>query len=75
MVLIFKLKKVFCVNIVCYIGIYFVEMDLGFGIKGLMLIVVVLVYIILRVNVSSIEFVVLVYINLRFNLEVLNGLC
>lgn len=67
------LKKVFCVNIVCYIGIYFVEMDLGFGIKGLMLIVVVLVYIILRVNVSSIKFVVLVY--LRFNLEVLNGLC
>lgn len=35
LVSIFKLKKVLCINIVRYTGIYPAETDLGFGIKGL----------------------------------------
>lgn len=58
LVSIFKLKKVLCVNIVRYTGIYPAETDLGFGIKGPMSTAVVLAHTISRANVSSIESVV-----------------
>lgn len=58
LVSIFKLKKVLCVNIVRYTGIYPAETDQGFGIKGPMSTAVVLAHTISRANVSSIESVV-----------------
>lgn len=73
LVSIFKLKKVLCVNIVRYTGIYPAETDLGFGIKGPMSTAVVLAHTISRANVSSIESVVLAHTNSRSNSEALNG--
>lgn len=69
LVLIFKLKKVLCVNIVRYTGIYPAETDLGFGIKGPMSTAVVLAHTILRANVSSIESVVLATHKLKIQLR------
>lgn len=75
LVSIFKLKKVLCVNIVRYTGIYPAETDLGFGIKGPLSTAVVLAHTISRANVSSIESVVLAHTNSRSNSEALNGSC